>query len=192
MSPALLGRLTRSLSCPSAVACTAVGTAGPTRGRASTVAERWDGQRWRLDRTRNPASSNLNAVSCPVTTWCIAVGGVSPRRARRAVEWQPMAPPRSANPKRGGEPRRSRLPFPAALHRNRLLHNRVWRGITVCRAAEWRLADPAPQLGAVPRRGVDVAVPSWASRRLHRRRQSTSTFWSRSNQLPTKRHSRQF
>jgi hypothetical protein len=62
------------VSCPAPSACTAVGTAGPTSGRLSTVAERWNGRRWQLQETPSPPGSNLNGVSCPQTSWCMAVG----------------------------------------------------------------------------------------------------------------------
>lgn len=62
------------VSCPAPSACTAVGTAGPTGGRLSTVAERWNGRRWQLQETPSPPGSNLNGVSCPQTSWCMAVG----------------------------------------------------------------------------------------------------------------------
>ncbi|HYW29607.1 MAG TPA: hypothetical protein VE824_07355 [Gaiellales bacterium] len=63
-----------SVSCAAPSVCTAVGTAGPTGGRLSTVAERWDRRRWRLQETPSPAGSNLNGVSCPNARWCMAVG----------------------------------------------------------------------------------------------------------------------
>lgn len=61
-------------SCTAPSACTAVGTAGPTGGRFSTVAERWNGRHWQLQETPSPPGSNLNSVSCPQSRWCMAVG----------------------------------------------------------------------------------------------------------------------
>lgn len=59
------------LSCPSRRFCVAVGT-----GSRGTVAELWDGSRWRLTASRNPwgSDSALSAVSCPQAGLCMAVG----------------------------------------------------------------------------------------------------------------------
>jgi hypothetical protein len=59
-----------SVSCASANACTAVG--GTYRG---PLAERWNGRRWRIQRTAWPSgSSQLSGVSCPGARACTAVG----------------------------------------------------------------------------------------------------------------------
>jgi hypothetical protein len=42
-----------------------------------TLAERWNGRRWSIERTPNPAgakASELEAVSCAPATTCTAVG----------------------------------------------------------------------------------------------------------------------
>ena len=65
------------VSCPSARACTAVGlyfrkTAGPL-----TLAEHWNGTRWRVQPTPNQAGAQrneLNDVSCATAAACTAVG----------------------------------------------------------------------------------------------------------------------
>lgn len=67
------------VSCASADACTAVGTSDKGRHlqRAVTLAERWNGHRWSVQRTPDPRStpdSNLVGVSCPSATSCMAVG----------------------------------------------------------------------------------------------------------------------
>jgi hypothetical protein len=65
------------VSCTSSAACTAVGYTGARSGIATTLAERWDGSRWALQRTPTPlttASVQLTGVSCPAPTSCMAVG----------------------------------------------------------------------------------------------------------------------
>jgi hypothetical protein len=73
----------RSVSCPSATACTAVGTFTDRpvpRGTAlptKPLAERWNGTRWSIERIPHPVGTDdgaLDAVSCPSTTACTAVG----------------------------------------------------------------------------------------------------------------------
>jgi hypothetical protein len=68
------------VSCASPTVCTAVGTtnldaAGSAAPPSGTLAERWDGRRWFLQRTMTPAGGEtLNAVACPSTNSCVAVG----------------------------------------------------------------------------------------------------------------------
>jgi hypothetical protein len=71
----------QAVSCSSADACTAVGSNLGTSGLNVTLAERWNGQVWRLQATPNPAantvpisSPELTGVSCPVSRFCEAVG----------------------------------------------------------------------------------------------------------------------
>ncbi len=64
------------VSCPSAKACTAVGTYG-SASRSLTLAERWNGAKWALQSTPNPSGSQdsgLAGVSCPSAKACIAAG----------------------------------------------------------------------------------------------------------------------
>ena len=75
-----------AVSCASPTACVVVGgfTNEPRR-RDLTLAERWDGTKWSIQRTPNPATaieSNLNGVSCATTANCVAVG-TSVNRAGR-------------------------------------------------------------------------------------------------------------
>jgi hypothetical protein len=60
------------VSCVSANACTAVGGFN----EVLTLAERWDGTRWAIQRAPNPGSAQrqLTGVSCVSTRACIAVG----------------------------------------------------------------------------------------------------------------------
>jgi hypothetical protein len=67
------------VSCISASACTAVGGAHTTLDNGNpegTLAERWNGHRWRIQPTPSSNSrSDLNAVSCTSASACTAVGG---------------------------------------------------------------------------------------------------------------------
>jgi hypothetical protein len=65
-------------SCPAVTFCTAVGQGSPVVSRVLTVAERWDGAHWSIQRTPSPSGrlgSEFKAVSCPSATACWAVGG---------------------------------------------------------------------------------------------------------------------
>src|SRR5579875_2269206 len=64
------GGFLRSVSCVSAAACTAVGGTG-----GGTLAESWDGTRWRVQPTPSPSPvSELDGVSCVSVSVCTAVG----------------------------------------------------------------------------------------------------------------------
>ncbi len=64
------------VSCPSATACTAVGSVTSRTGRTRPLAERWNGSRWTLQPIPAPADgvSYLGGVSCPSPADCTAVG----------------------------------------------------------------------------------------------------------------------
>jgi hypothetical protein len=65
------------VSCSSGSACTGVGQFVTTSGAQRTLAERWNGNSWRIQPTPNPAgspSSRLFAVACPAAGSCTAVG----------------------------------------------------------------------------------------------------------------------
>jgi hypothetical protein len=78
--PARAGALPSQLaavSCTSPAACVAVGAYKNAAGIVFTLAERWDGTRWAIQATPNPAGasvSELNGVSCSSADACIAVG----------------------------------------------------------------------------------------------------------------------
>jgi hypothetical protein len=68
-----------AVSCTSPSACTAVGGSiqPPGRPQGGTLAERWDGQRWRIQPTPSlpgKAVKLLNSVACPSRSSCMAVG----------------------------------------------------------------------------------------------------------------------
>jgi len=77
-SPADGGNLI-GVSCPSRSSCLAVGGHGnPFTGPAlGTLAEQWDGARWRIQPTPNPPGGGwfLLSVSCTSPSVCTAVGG---------------------------------------------------------------------------------------------------------------------
>ncbi len=72
-STSLLG-----VSCTSKSACSAVGSYSASPGAvAATLAERWNGARWSIQRTPSPPATTLpelDGVSCTSRTACIAVG----------------------------------------------------------------------------------------------------------------------
>jgi hypothetical protein len=61
------------VSCSSAVACTAVGSAS-----TGALAERWNGAKWAVQATPDAAGATLFSVSCSSATACTAVGEASP------------------------------------------------------------------------------------------------------------------
>lgn len=72
----------KDVSCPSAAACTAVGSFAPTVGGDSTLGSslwmRWRGMSWSIELPANPAGPRAGAdtagVSCTSPTRCTAVG----------------------------------------------------------------------------------------------------------------------
>jgi hypothetical protein len=67
------------VACPSQRDCTAVGAAADRTGNPSaTLAERWNGTRWSIQPTPNPAGVQgvrLEGVACTSPSACTAVGG---------------------------------------------------------------------------------------------------------------------
>lgn len=81
-SPAA-SRVLAAVACPSTSACIAVGaTSTDPRGLDSrTLAERWDGSRWAILKTPDPAGASysfLSAASCTSGSSCVAVGEYFP------------------------------------------------------------------------------------------------------------------
>ena len=92
------------ISCTSATACTAVGSASNlSTGVSATLAEMWNGTAWSIQSTPNPAGTRaqLVGVSCQPATTCIAVGsaysstGVQATLAERwnGTKWSILATP---------------------------------------------------------------------------------------------------
>jgi hypothetical protein len=77
--PGTQGDFLGSVSCTSLSACTSVGLAfGPGGFPPQTLAERWNGARWRIQPTPPlPAAHDIGlaAVACPAQVTCMAVGG---------------------------------------------------------------------------------------------------------------------
>ena len=93
------------VSCTSAGACTAVGFSAISAGREVTLAERWNGIRWHVQATPNPAGATgarLFGVSCTSASACTAVGSYllnSPveipfAEAWNGTRWKLQATPR--------------------------------------------------------------------------------------------------
>jgi hypothetical protein len=78
------------VACPSQTDCTAVGASVDTSGNAlATLAERWNGTRWSIQPTPNPAGvqgPRLEGVACTSPSACTAVGG-SFANASLAERW---------------------------------------------------------------------------------------------------------
>jgi hypothetical protein len=77
--PGTQGDFFNSVSCTSLSACTGAGEASVGPGfPTQTLAERWNGVRWRIQPTPLlPGIGNLNnfAAACPAQSACIAAGG---------------------------------------------------------------------------------------------------------------------
>jgi hypothetical protein len=78
-----------AVSCTSGRACTAVGShAASLSSPGFTLAARWNGTSWRIQRTILPkgaASSTFTGVSCASATACTAVGAAIGKTSRRSV-----------------------------------------------------------------------------------------------------------
>ena len=87
------------VSCAASDACTAVGTVG-----SATLVERWDGNKWTVERTANRRDtfSQLNGVSCPTPTTCVAVGTGAGTLERQHVDGDPGTELERRRPRAGG------------------------------------------------------------------------------------------
>jgi hypothetical protein len=76
-APSSPGGFLSGVACTSPSVCIAVGARTDASGNPiGTLAERWNGTRWRIQRTPNPAAgAGLSAVSCTSSAACTAVGG---------------------------------------------------------------------------------------------------------------------
>jgi hypothetical protein len=77
--------LLEGVSCSSSRACMAVGGISSPFGEGRTLAERWVGHGWSIQRTPNPSGtpdSSLVGVSCPSAAACIAVGETNSSNGR--------------------------------------------------------------------------------------------------------------
>jgi hypothetical protein len=66
-----------SVSCPAIDLCLAAGSFTDAAGDTRTLVETWNGKKWKLQRTPNPANdrvSQLYSVSCSSVASCVSVG----------------------------------------------------------------------------------------------------------------------
>ena len=84
-----------AVSCPSATACTAVGSYNVAGGAVQTLVEEWDGTTWQLEPSANPAGSNdrLSGVSCTSPSACTAVGNDGFAERLDGGTWSPSRSP---------------------------------------------------------------------------------------------------
>jgi hypothetical protein len=71
------GSFLSGVSCTSATACTAVEGYTNRADADVTLAEAWNGEKWKIERTPNPTGASdisLSSVSCTSTKACTAVG----------------------------------------------------------------------------------------------------------------------
>lgn len=84
------GGALESVSCASAVSCTAVGSVATTGGESLPLAERWDGSSWTVQQVPLPALASggeLSGVSCPTALECVAVGDTGGQTNVLAERW---------------------------------------------------------------------------------------------------------
>ena len=79
------------VSCSSATNCIAVGQTDLSAGHAPTLTVRWNGKRWSVVASPNPAESFLLGVSCTSAASCIATGGFLERW--NGTRWSILAYP---------------------------------------------------------------------------------------------------
>jgi hypothetical protein len=102
------------VSCASVRTCIAVGFSTATTGESTTLAERWDGSRWRIQPSPVPAgtiSAGLSGVSCPSPRACTAVGEFFSSGQRElalaerwdGASWQVQPVPSPAGARQGSE-----------------------------------------------------------------------------------------
>jgi hypothetical protein len=119
------------LSCASPRACTAAGFGTGRGGDSMPLTERWDGARWRIQRSPVPAgavSATLNGVSCSAPRTCTAVGqyfGAGQRELPLAERWT------------GGQWRLQRFPRPPATARGGELSGVSCPAAGTCFATGW-------------------------------------------------------
>jgi hypothetical protein len=77
-----------AVSCTTPRACTATGTDFNPGAGGPTLAERWNGKTWRVERTPSPADASLSSsevaldgVSCTSAKACTAIGEYTPDHA---------------------------------------------------------------------------------------------------------------
>jgi hypothetical protein len=104
--PGSAGSGLTGVACTSASFCVAVGFPFDSAGNpVATLAERWNGKSWAIQRTPNPApGSGFGGVTCTSASFCVAVGG-GPAGVRTLAErWNGRSwdIQRTPNPSQGG------------------------------------------------------------------------------------------
>ena len=76
-NPLVRDETVSAIACPGATTCFEVGGLVNTKGASVAAANEWNGNKWTLLSTPNPAKSittGLNSISCPSAKECVAVG----------------------------------------------------------------------------------------------------------------------
>lgn len=126
------------VSCASARACTAAGFGTGSSGNSTTLTERWDGTRWRMQPSPAPAgavSAVLNGVSCSAARTCTAVGeyfSAGQRELALAERWS------------GGQWRLQAFPMPPAGAQGSDLSGVSCPAAGTCFATGWYFTKSAP------------------------------------------------
>jgi hypothetical protein len=71
----------QGVSCPTATACVAAGTAGKAGSASTAFGATWNGTKWTLQESLKPAGateSYLDGISCASSSVCVAVGSFRP------------------------------------------------------------------------------------------------------------------
>ena len=173
-----------SVSCTSSAACIAVGGYESSAG-SFTLAERFNGATWSIQRTPNPSGSTqsvLNSVACTSPSECTAVGSSGPT-ARGAVQRHPVGCP--DHPRwtrrvlRQAAERRLRI---SRLLRGRWIHHHERRGLSPGRALERHRLEGSKRLeplggtSSLSRARCRRAAPRW-----WRQRRTGENTWPRTS-----------
>jgi hypothetical protein len=92
------------VSCTSPSACTAVGNSDTAPPVTTSLAERWNGSRWTIQRTPSPrvVLTNLYAVSCASRSSCIGVGAPNDLAEKwNGATWTIQRTPQFTHPAEG-------------------------------------------------------------------------------------------
>jgi hypothetical protein len=83
-----------AVSCPRTTFCLAVGRYTDRAGRKHSLAEQWNGSRWRV--LSNPPGQGLTGLSCPSTRFCMATNGPTTTLTWNGKTWRKTANPAGA------------------------------------------------------------------------------------------------
>jgi hypothetical protein len=156
--PAGTGSELIGVSCASAHACTAVGEYSTNDRRERTLAEHWNGTRWTIQPTPNPARTpfaELDDVSCSSADRCTAIGlSELSNRSRRtlAERWNGTRWIIQPTPNRAAGADLTSVSCPSAhactaVGRSHLANGATWMLIESWNGTRWAL-EPTPALNA--------------------------------------------